>query len=244
MTSFIIALQFLTRLPLNINIQWTDEKVALSLPWYPLVGAVIGLCLIVVAKLFNAQDPLLIAAIILSFWVLITGALHLDGLADSADAWMGSHGNKERALDIMKDPQAGPVAVVVLILLLLIKFSAITSLNLQNDMYLLLVPPVVARCVPLLLFLTTPYVRKNGLGSAMAEYLPVKQAWLVLACVLVCGIALLGITQVVLLIIFVGCVFWFLRYLMLKLIKGMTGDTIGAAIEIIEVVVLLTLVAR
>ncbi|RDH81587.1 MAG: adenosylcobinamide-GDP ribazoletransferase [endosymbiont of Galathealinum brachiosum] len=242
MTAFLIALQFLTRFPLNFNIEWTDENVARSLLWYPVVGFLIGLCIFVISSLLAEQNSILVAAIILSVWVIITGGLHLDGLADSADAWVGSHGDKKRALEIMKDPQAGPIAVIVLVLVLLIKFSAINSLILNNEIYLLIAAPVIARCVPLTLFLTTPYVREQGLGSAMAAYLPRELAWTVLSVVSIVSLFFLGFVQAVVLILVVACVLWYLRYLMVKFIGGMTGDTIGAAIEFVEVVVLMAIV--
>ena len=163
-------------------------------------------------------------------------------LADSADAWVGSHGDKTRALEIMKDPQAGPVAVILLVLVLLLKFSAIYSFILQEEVYLIIASPVIARCVPMVLFLTTPYVREQGLGSGMAEYLPRNLAWIVLGLVFVICMFFLGVVQAVLLIVVAGGVLWYLRYLMVRCIGGMTGDTIGAAIEIIEVVVLIFLI--
>ena len=77
------------------------------------------------ALLLEGASPLLQAALLLALWVALTGALHLDGLADSADAWLGGFGDPARTLEIMKDPRSGPVAVVVLVLLLLLKFSAL-----------------------------------------------------------------------------------------------------------------------
>jgi len=242
MQAFLIAIQFLTRLPLKINIEWKQETVAASLLWYPLVGFIIGVCLLGFSLLPVAQNSMLLAAIILSVWVVITGGLHLDGLADSADAWVGSHGDKIRALEIMKDPQAGPIAVIFLVMVLLIKFSAINSFILQDEVYLIMASPVIARCVPMILFLTTPYVREQGLGSGMAEYLPRNLACIVLGLVFFICILLLGCVQAALLIVIAGCVLWCLRYLMMRVIDGMTGDTIGAAIEIVEVVVLVFLV--
>ena len=237
-----MAIQFLTCFPLKINIEWKQDTVAASLLWYPLVGFIIGASLFGFSSIPMAQNSMLLAAIILSVWVVITGGLHLDGLADSADAWVGSHGDKTRALEIMKDPQAGPIAVILLVLVLLIKFSAINSFILQEEVYFLIAPPIIARCVPMILFLTTPYVREQGLGSGMAEYLPRNLAWAVLGFVFVICILFLGVVQGALLIVVVGCVLWYLRYLMVRWIGGMTGDTIGAAIEIVEVVVLVFLI--
>jgi adenosylcobinamide-GDP ribazoletransferase len=69
------------------------------------------------------------AALLLTVWVLLSGGLHLDGLADSADAWLGGFGDRERTLTIMKDPRSGPIAVVVLVLVLLLKFCALAGVD-------------------------------------------------------------------------------------------------------------------
>ncbi|HED34836.1 MAG TPA: adenosylcobinamide-GDP ribazoletransferase [Gammaproteobacteria bacterium] len=242
MHSFLIALQFLTRLPLNINVDWQAENVARSLLWYPLVGALTGGMLFFLAAVLPGNSNQLIAAILLMVWVLITGGLHLDGLADSADAWLGSHGDRQCALDIMKDPQAGPAAVIALVLVLLLKFGAIVSLLEHNAVWLLIVPPLSARCAPLVLFMSTDYVRDQGLGRDMADYFPYSAAQRVLLLVAITLLFLTGIFNGLLLIAAALLVIWLLRALMIKHIGGMTGDTLGASIEIIEVVVLSMLV--
>jgi len=250
MSAFLIALQFLTRFPVTLCINWTDKKIASSLLWYPFVGGLIALTLILFLNLFSTQAPMLVSALTLALWVLITGGLHLDGLADSADAWIGSHGNRQRALDIMKDPQAGPIAVIVIVLLLMIKFAALYSLMTQphhifnNDNYawLLLFPIILARATPLLLFLTTPYVRNQGMGRTMANFLDKEAAWAVLSVVTALLFLTLGILNSLILITVILFLVGYLRRLMLKHIDGMTGDTIGATIEITEVVVLCGLV--
>jgi len=243
MQAFLIALQFLTRIPVRLNTQYNDKSIASSLLYYPLVGLLMGGVLILLVKLMSGRvDEMLATALVLGAWVMLSGGMHLDGLADSADAWCGSHGNKQRALDIMKDPQSGPIAVVVLVLVLLIKFSALHIVFKLTDFGLLLIPLVIGRCVPVILFLTTPYVRDKGLGSAMANYLPRSYAWTVLFITAVIMILWLGLINAVLVIVMSLLVLWCLRSLMLKYIGGMTGDTIGAAIEIIEAFVLCVVV--
>ncbi|WP_162232572.1 adenosylcobinamide-GDP ribazoletransferase, partial [Methylogaea oryzae] len=103
-----------------------------SLLAYPAVGLLIGVLLAVVHGLSDAAPPAVSAALILLTWVLSTGALHLDGLADCADAWVGGHGSRERTLQILKDPHAGSVAVAVTVTVLLAKFAALQSLPAQS----------------------------------------------------------------------------------------------------------------
>lgn len=123
--SLLVALQFLTRLPVRLSAMPTPEQFGRAVLCYPLVGVLIGVVLYAAALSLDGTPPLLQAALLLSLWVALSGALHLDGLADMADAWVGGLGDRERTLAIMKDPRSGPVAVVVLVLVLLLKFSSL-----------------------------------------------------------------------------------------------------------------------
>ena len=118
MSAWLIALQFLTRVPVRLTAMPAPEQVGRSLLWYPLLGLLVGGLLLGLHLLLGATPALLQAALLLTVWVAITGGLHLDGLADSADAWAGGFGDRERSLAIMQDPRSGPIAVVVLVLLL------------------------------------------------------------------------------------------------------------------------------
>jgi adenosylcobinamide-GDP ribazoletransferase len=237
MKSFFMALQFLTRLPLAVNVGNDPQHMGRSLLWYPLIGIAIGLLLGALAWAVQHQPAMPAAALLLIAWVLITGGLHLDGLADSADAWAGGVGDKEKSLAIMKDPHVGSFAVIMLLLVLILKFAALNTLLQQPDSWRILLAPLLGRCAVLFLFLTTPYVRAHGLGSAMAMHLP--RRWAMIIGLLFFVPVLIWLPPVALgtLLVLIG-----LRYLMLKRLHGMTGDTIGASIEIVEATALLVLV--
>ncbi|MCE5363337.1 adenosylcobinamide-GDP ribazoletransferase [Pseudomonas anguilliseptica] len=239
MTSWWIALQFLTRLPVTLAGRPTPEQVGRSLLFYPLVGLLIGLLLLAAQHLLGDSAVLLQAALLLALWVGISGGLHLDGLADSADAWVGGFGDKQRTLDIMKDPRSGPIAVVVLVLLLLLKFAALATILENGSTLLLVLLPWLARCLLPLLFLTTPYVRAGGLGQALAEHLPRQQLpWVLGANAL--AMLLFGWPALLAWLV-AAAVFIYLRALMCQRLGGTTGDTAGALLEIVECAVLLTL---
>lgn len=125
MLPFWIALQFLSSLPVSLPGMPAPREVGRSLLYYPLVGLLFGLLLWLASHLLQGTPSPLHAALLLTLWVLLSGALHLDGLADSADAWLGGFGDRERTLRIMKDPRSGPIAVVTLVLVLLLKFCAL-----------------------------------------------------------------------------------------------------------------------
>jgi len=235
LASFALAVQFLTRFPLNINIELSDKRLGQSVLFYPLIGLLIGSLLALLAYFLPPTSTLLNAALILSLWVLMTGGLHLDGLADCSDAWVGGLGDKTRSLAIMKDPAAGPIAVIVLVLLLLLKWSALQQLlSLDQALLPLLVAPFLARLSILILMLSTPYIRENGLGSAMQQHLP-KQAAQLIILITLAACSWFFSVYIVLSTLFI--IAW-IRHLALQRIQGMTGDVYGASVEIIEAAVL------
>lgn len=235
---FLIALQFLTRVPVPLRHPPDPQTVAASLRYYPVIGLLLGLALAAFAWLLEGASAPLRAALVLAAWVGVTGAMHLDGLADSADAWAGGCGDRERTLAIMKDPHCGAMAVVALALVLLLKFAALQSVS--SDGWPFACIPALARAAVPLLFITTPYVRPGGLGAALAAQpapfvalLPsVAVAILVLAVAGIRGAALLGIQVAVFLVA---------RAAMRRRIGGTTGDTAGALIEISETFLLVFL---
>lgn len=240
MVPFWIALQFLSSVPVRLSGMPAPEQMGRSLLFYPLVGLLFG-GLLWGLNLLLAGSPLMLqCALLLCAWVGLSGALHLDGLADSADAWLGGFGDRERTLTIMKDPRSGPIAVVTLVLVLLLKFCALLALVQSGQTLGLLLAPVLGRAAMLGLFLCTPYVRAGGLGQALAQHLPRGAAKGVLVatavgCVLVAGWSAV-VALAVALVVFAG-----LRTVMLKRLGGTTGDTAGALLELLEVAVLVGL---
>ena len=246
-----LAFQFLTRippvwLPMGKDPDWSPSGWGLSLLYYPLVGLVIGLILVLGAAVMNWALPssLLAAVLVLVIWVWVTGALHLDGLADSADAWIGGQGDRQRTLAIMKDPTSGPVAVAAVVLLLLVKLAALEALLSGGATWALLWAPVAGRLWVQWLFLQTPYLRSDGqhshgLGTDMARHLPGNGLWMALGLGL---LAILLLAPNALWVLGVGIlVALILRQWLMSRIGGFTGDGAGAGVEVIEAAVLLAL---
>lgn len=238
MKPFLIALQFLTTIPIHLKVMPTKQQNAQSLLFYPVVGLWIGCILFACASLLATIPIVLSTTLIVVLWVWLTGGLHLDGLADTSDAWVGGFGDKERTLKIMKDPSCGPIGVLSLILLCAVKWSAIYVLLDLGQFNALILFPLLGRIAPLFLFLTTDYVRKNGLGSSIAEFIPRTLAIIVIiAGLLISGyFGVIGLCVSILMLI----TLLYLRYIFKQRIGGITGDTIGASIEIVEAVCLLS----
>ncbi|MEO5363112.1 MAG: adenosylcobinamide-GDP ribazoletransferase [Magnetococcus sp. DMHC-8] len=236
----LIAIGLLTRLPILLRTPPSEQELGRSVLAYPVVGGLLGILLATCAPLIPFQGVDLRAALLLAGWVWMTGGLHLDGLADAADAWAGGMGSRERTLAIMKDVHNGPMAVIVLILLLLIKFAAIKELLLADRGWLLALPPLLGRTGILLLFLTLPYVRTGGMGALAAAVLPRRGGWLLLGLIGAGCLSLFGRMGGLALLVCLG-MFWLLRRLMWRRLGGTTGDTAGALCELLELAALLAL---
>jgi adenosylcobinamide-GDP ribazoletransferase len=155
---------------------------------------------------------------------------------------MGGLGSKERTLSLLKDPTSGPIAITAVVLLLMLKLFSIETILQQGQLKLLIWPLVFGRIGVALLFVSTPYARKSGLGSAIAAHKQDKQIWL--AAVLTVLISCYFLAWMVIPVLTVaGPIFWYLRSRMMKRLDGCTGDTAGALLEIIECACLLCLVA-
>ncbi|MEG0343799.1 MAG: adenosylcobinamide-GDP ribazoletransferase [Acinetobacter sp.] len=237
MTPFFIALQFLTIIPIQLKAMPSPQQNAQSVLFYPLVGLIIGGILFAIANVLHALPVVLLSTIILVIWICLTGGLHLDGLADTADAWVGGFGDKQRTLKIMKDPTSGPIGVLSLIIICLVKWSALYILLQKQQHIALILFPIMGRLAPLFLFLTTEYVRENGLGSSINQYISRVWAIIIFAMSLLLSgyfvwIGLITATVFILTLLY-------LRFKFIQRIGGITGDTIGASIEITEALCLL-----
>lgn len=239
MRAFWVAVQFLTRLPTPHLLDLTPRDLGRSLFAYPLVGLLLGSLLVLLAWVLGRSPIELMAALLVAFWVVLTGALHLDGLADSADAWVGGLGDRTRTLAIMQDACCGPMGVTAIVLVLLLKFAAVSALLRFEAWGVLVCVPMLARCSVPLLLITTPCARATGLAASLASERPTRGLPLLLLGVALAVVVVLGVLGLWLLVAGLGLIWWARRALLARL-GGITGDSLGAVIELTEVVLLVT----
>jgi adenosylcobinamide-GDP ribazoletransferase len=240
MKSLFAALRFLTVLPIPGSYGTGEEELARSLLWFPAVGVLLG-GIAALAGLGLAYVPPMPAAVIAVLLLTgFSGALHLDGLSDTADGFLSSR-PRERVLEIMKDSHVGVMGVLAVVGMLLMKTASIGSLPRAAWPGALFLMPVAGRCGILLQMTILPYARPEG-GLASIFYrrrtvLPLivalgvlgASAWWVAAWH---GLAAAGAAVVV------SLVFSAWSY---RRIGGATGDTLGAACELSELSVAFTL---
>lgn len=233
MRGFFAALGFLTRLPVPSGTFDGAASPSAQLAWYPAVGLLIGALLWGLEWLLSGAAALLSAALVLVAWVALTGALHLDGLADSADAWVGGLGDRERTLAIMKDPRSGPIGVAAIVLVLLLKFAVLASL--PHPSMALLLSPLLGRAALTMAFISTPYVRSGGIGSGLVGE---SRGACVAALALTVLVVILAGWHGVRALAVATTVFVAWRWACRRRLGGMTGDTCGALTELTEMAVL------
>jgi len=230
----ITAFVFLTRLPMPQLDEISAQDSGRALPMFPWVGLTIGIIIALTAWLLSPLLPAqIVAALTLIIWVLCSGGLHIDGLADSADGWLsGAQGDK--LLAIMTDPRCGSAAVMIVGLMLIAKFSALNVLIEQQQFLPLLLAPLIGRAAPLLLFLTTPTINPTGLAQTFIEHASRKSLKVSALSALLVAFLFSGLIGTLVTMITCLIVLWGLRKLMLMRLGGHTGDTLGASIEVIE----------
>ena len=230
MKGLMVAFGFLTRLPMP-RIEMGAEDFAAAIRFYPIVGLAIGLLVAAAGWLGALVDPWIGACAALLTWIAVTGALHLDGLADLADGLGAAHGDRTRLLAVMADPHIGSFGVVAIVGQMLAKLVLLHAVGVGWGLVLV---PFAARMGPLAWARLLPPLRPGGLGAAVAGAVRARDllGWgllLVLAAVAVP--ALIALPLLVL-----GVAAWFRRTL-----GGVTGDAHGAGIEIVETGLLVAL---
>jgi adenosylcobinamide-GDP ribazoletransferase len=242
MRLYLIALQFLTIIPLPFTVRCEERDLGRSMALFPAVGLTLGFLLLGVNRLITPFLPRSVTDLLLLVLLAgITGALHLDGLADVFDG-LAARGGKERFLEVMKDSRCGPVGAAALVFFLLIKYQALLAVpDLQKNAALLLFP-LLGRYAQVQCTVGATRARSDGLGSAFIGSAGVFQFLAALATALTISYILFGINGVW---FFSGTYLltWWLRRWAHRRLGGITGDIIGFVCEMTEAITLLLIVA-
>jgi adenosylcobinamide-GDP ribazoletransferase len=251
--AIVAAFQFLTRLPVPLHLNYTDELFRRSTAAYPLVGAVLGLILAGAAWTLqhSGLSTPISAVLLLVLWVALTGALHLDGLMDTADGVL-SYRSRERMLEIMKDSRVGAMGVVVCVLQLLFKWALLTEWLEHPEAQafpMLILSLLWSRWYMVTAIVCWPYARSEQSGGLGGRFRGLGTAQLLLSSAIAVALSawLLLTTGTLLEAIVLGVLYAGIAtlagagmsiYLARKL-GGLTGDTYGALNEMLESLLLL-----
>ena len=237
MNSFLVGLQFLTRIRIVRQTVWTAEDFGRSTRFFPLVGLVLGICYALAAWILISVLGMraLTAALLLTLPLLLTGGLHADGFMDTADGVFSGR-ERERKLEIMKDSRVGSFGVVAFVLLMFLQFALLLDMSPPLLVSVFFVMPIIGRMAMVLAVSCFPYARADGMGKTFADMADRRTVAIaaVTTSVLVIPIGLLATLALV-----IGIVFslLFCRW-MTAILGGVTGDVYGAATVLTETIVL------
>lgn len=239
----ILAVQFMTKIPIPVQLDVDERDFVYSMVFYPLVGLLVGAAMALAYYFFNfANHSLLPAVMAVLAEIAVTGAFHLDGLADICDALLS---NKDRAgmLAIMKDSRIGTGGAVAIAAILALKIAALNEIPGYAVYGALLTVPVAGRTAIVAAAAVSRYARaEGGLGRHFID----RADWRQLLGAAILGLIIMALflrsMAAVLLAASLLTAFLFTAYMKLK-IGGMTGDTLGATCEITEAICLLALAA-
>ena len=236
----ILALQFLTAVPVPVSVPAGPKELGRSLACFPLIGALLGLVLAALDRALLLALPLpVVTVLLLIAGTLLTGGLHLDGLMDTCDGVFGGR-TRERRLEIMRDSRVGSYGVLAGALQLLLKYAVLVTLPVVWRGPALVLSALCGRWAMAAAMWAFPYARAEGLGSGfkagvtapvviVATVLAAALAWATLGGL--GGAALLAVVAVT----------WGLAAALGRAVGGLTGDCYGALNEVAEATVLVTL---
>lgn len=239
MKSFLLALQFLTVIPIRPFDKVNSQELGRSTAFFPVVGAIQGLTLVGVdwsLSMVLPQD--VVNGLLIIALVLTNGGLHLDGLADTIDGLAGGNTREER-LRIMRDSQIGAIGVVAICLVLMLKLLALINLPQGLRGAIIFLFPVIGRWVMVPMAYWSPYAREGeGVGKTFAEYTTRKELAIATGVLVPFCSILLGWTGLVY-IVMLSFITYLMTVFFKKRLNGITGDVLGFQSELGEVIFLI-----
>ncbi|MDO3377517.1 adenosylcobinamide-GDP ribazoletransferase [Geoalkalibacter halelectricus] len=238
-----LAGAFLTVFPVARDLKTTPERLGRSLAFFPAVGLILGLLLVVLNWALGALLPrAVLDCVLILILIGATGALHLDGMADLLDGLAGGK-DREGILRIMKDSRVGAMGVVGLIMVLLLKYLALFNVPEDFKSAALLIMPCAGRWIQVVLASFCRYVRpEGGTGGAFVDHAGEREFLIGTATLLLAALVLFGLKGIFLVFLIGLAAMVLLRYFEARL-GGVTGDVLGAATEVVEVLTLLLILA-
>lgn len=244
---FILMIQFFTTIPIPITIKSDNKDFGKGLSLAPIIGLLMGLYLVVVYFVFKLIfPPIVVAIIILIAYVIISGGLHLDGLADSFDG-LFSNRSRERMLEIMRDSRVGTNGVIVLVLVLLSNFILInwlisSELTFQTILKIILLLPISGKIGSLIGAGVSNYARVGeGLGKSFIDFCGAREIAIGNAFAVIVFIICFGVNGFILSLSSMLSAVILTKFFTRK-IGGATGDILGAVCELNQFIFLVLMV--
>lgn len=244
MTSLLLALQFFTIVPVHKNLPMEKRQITGMYSLFPSIGASIGAisCLL----LYFEWSPLMTGFGIVLLGILFSGGLHMDGFIDTSDAFF-SYRDRVKRFEVLDDPRVGAFGVMAVVLLIVGKVIIVAEVLATDTFHwvFVLLIPFFSRATLVMLFGLTRSAKDSGLAYFFKEKMDSSRLILATACNLFVGLFVIGwltnaMIALTFAVVFVLCICVFRNWVM-KNFGGVTGDLLGASVEISEVILWITL---
>lgn len=235
---FLISLSFLTCIPVRLKNKIKNEEFAKSIAFFPVIGLILGLLLILSEYLLTFILPgSIVKLLLVVILITLTSGLHIDGLADTVDALV-SRKNKEDALRIMKESTIGPMGAMAIFGCLALKYLALQEFFYPTIYKLLLFFPLIGRMAMVTACWQFPYARNEGTGKVFIGKGGVKEFVIAGTVSLIVSFLLFSFKGLFILIITIISTI-FLGNFLVKKFGGITGDNLGFLNELGELIALI-----
>lgn len=238
---FVHALQFLTRLPVPAILDHDPAHLGRAARYFPAVGLIVGALAgaVFAAALWLGLPPLVAATLALGAQMLVTGALHEDGLADCADG-LGGGATRERALEIMRDSRIGSYGALALGMSVLLRVGALAPMGPLQGLAALVIAAVLGRAAVVMTLVSLPYARREGLASGAARAGGMATVLVALGTALAAAVLLGGLPGLAAVV--AAALAWTMAsWRLMRRLQGYTGDGIGATEQLAEIAALMVL---
>lgn len=233
-------IQFLTRIPINISLPCEMEDFKRGASLFPIVGAIIGgLEFLIFIILKNFLPFNITSTITVLVGIIITGAIHLDGIGDSCDGFY-SLKESSKIIEIMKDSRIGTYGAIAIIFDILLKIFSIEFIGNTFPLYIILVP-IISRTLMTFIFYIGNTAKKTGTGNFFIGNVGIKEVFIAFSICIPITLIILGVNGLILIGILIIFTIIFNKYCNFK-IGGLTGDTLGALNELLEILGFLILI--
>jgi len=238
MKTFLLAIQFLTIIPIRIN-KVSHKNIVNSVILFPVIGLLIGLLLAIIAEALSSLGfaGLYVNTIIIVILAALTGGIHLDGLADTADAFLSGK-TREEKLKIMRDPHIGTMGALSIVCIILLKIALLSSIAANIKTPALILSCVISRWVMVMLMFRFPYARKDGKAAVFMSNINFRM-FLITTLIALSIASSVWQFKAILVFAISGLVAYIFGRFANRKLGGITGDLIGAINEISEVIILL-----
>src|SRR5665647_543479 len=241
---FLLFFQFFTRIPINKSLNCDKENFRRGSIFFPVVGLFIGVVQWLVYYILIKVLPINITSVfVVIIPIVVTGGLHVDGLGDTCDGFFSFKGDKYKIIEIMKDSTVGTYATIAVVFDMLVRYAAVCTVIEINLPLILIATPIIARFTVVFISFIGKNAKETGSGNIFIGNIDVKRLVIAAIITISFGTLLIGFNQGIILIVSALLLSFLFNKFCESKITGLTGDTLGANNELVEILTMILFIA-